>query len=102
MNRPYARRGALETQPQTSQEPADGLDGFTLKKVECAAGGPGTAESATLVRRAVQAQLDQLEWLVLRIAKLPGVRVHIERDRSSSSGWDREMPCQGDSWKRQR
>ena len=61
LNRPEARRGALETQPPTSQEPAVGLDGFTLKKAECAAGGPGTAESATLVRGAVKAQLDRLE-----------------------------------------
>lgn len=61
LNRPEALRGALETQPQTSQEPAVGLDGFTLKKAECAAGGPGTAESASLVRGAVKAQLDRLE-----------------------------------------
>jgi len=40
---------------------AVGLDGFTLKKAECAAGGPGTAESATLVRGAVKAQQDRLE-----------------------------------------
>jgi hypothetical protein len=33
----------------------------TLKKAECAAGGPGKAASATLVRWAVQAQLDRLE-----------------------------------------
>ena len=61
LNRSEARRVALELQPQTSKGPAVGLDGFTLKKAECAAGGPGTAESATLVRRAVQAQLDRLE-----------------------------------------
>lgn len=61
MNRLKARRGALETQPQTAQEPAVGVDGFTLKKAECAAGGPGTAESATLVRGAVKTQLVRLE-----------------------------------------
>ena len=61
MNRQEARRGALEPQPQTSQEPAVGLEGFTLKKAESAAGGPGMAESATLLRRAVKAQLDRLE-----------------------------------------
>ncbi len=86
---PEALRGALGTQPQPSQEPADGLDGFTLKKAECAAGGPGTAESAPLMPGAtptpapatstspelepVQARLERLEGLLLRIAKQLGV-----------------------------
>ena len=84
----------LGTQPQPSQEPADGLDGFTLKKAELiarlrAAGGPGTAESAPLMPGAtptptpatstspelepVQARLDRLEALLVRIAEHLGV-----------------------------
>jgi hypothetical protein len=107
-NRQEALRDVLETQQQPSQQPADGLDGFTLKQLKerCrqqglkgtsnlkkaeliarlrAAGGPGTAESAPLMPGAPPTPAPaistspELEPVQVRLDRLEGLLLRIAK-----------------------